>query len=214
MLSLLLTVLDSTGKIPDGVFSGSMDFCEVLEVFAGLSCASQGAGALEGVITLPFGNTHAFGSFEGCLAAQSNINLTNPYLNPFSMKENFKGKWSLRRWGSYFNLTDGGRDSMARVLRNQGAAPRMGIGFGVASSVGETLKKILDLIINGETVSIPCGSDLGMRIRILLPCRPTMLSLELSCSTLLLWISTGQSVFQTLAQLMTFRITWMFCTIH
>ena len=74
-------MFDSTGKLPDGIFGNYIDFCDFLEEFGGLlqlgfNCDylnvlipdTPGIDiSLKGLLTIPLGNTHAFGSYEGCL---------------------------------------------------------------------------------------------------------------------------------------------------
>ena len=75
-------MFDSTGKLPDGIFGSYIDFCDFLEQAGpslGLNFNCDYLNVLipdvpgidftlKGLLTIPLGNTHAFGSFEGCLS--------------------------------------------------------------------------------------------------------------------------------------------------
>ena len=79
-------VFDSSGKLPDGIYGDYIDFCDLLDQYgnlilpgSGIKCdvvemqlGIQGIISLKGLLNIPLGNTHAFGSYEGCLAAKSN----------------------------------------------------------------------------------------------------------------------------------------------
>ena len=74
--------MDSTGKLPDGILSGSTEFCEGVErlVMYGISnftCDTEieledgttfSFQFLKSLPPVPRGNTKAWGSVEGCIA--------------------------------------------------------------------------------------------------------------------------------------------------
>jgi hypothetical protein len=133
-----ISVIDSMGKLPDGIFSDSMDLCDILPM-VDLSCELFGLGFLKGIINIPMGNTLALGSFEGCLSAKSDINFTSP-LNPYSMTENFMGQYIpllLSPANTGMNKVD------MKLKRN---LPRIGTGIGVGGIIPPLLGPILDLI--------------------------------------------------------------------
>ena len=82
----LLLVLDSTGKLPDGIFSGTVDFCESLRAFSvyapemvTFTCESEiplpdgttfSLSFLKKLPPIPHGNTKAWGSVKGCISAK------------------------------------------------------------------------------------------------------------------------------------------------
>ena len=62
----------------------------------------QGIISLKGLLNIPLGNTHAFGSYEGCLAAKSNYmspckdSITQEPIetcNPLNLEKEFNGAW-------------------------------------------------------------------------------------------------------------------------
>ena len=112
-------MFDSSGKLPDGIYTRSMDICEVLDRFgnvfapgSNLNCnflelsLNLPENTLSGLLNIPLGNTHAFGSYEGCLAVRTNYDnseapcvapLPPPYnitqtCNPLSAAE-YNGSW-------------------------------------------------------------------------------------------------------------------------
>ena len=88
-------MFDSTGKIPDGIYADTYEFCERLEKFYaqtfGFTCDSgppEGVqlpfslSSLRGLINIPYGNTKAYGSFPGCINVKKEFmfgDLHNPY---------------------------------------------------------------------------------------------------------------------------------------
>ena len=92
---LCFVVFDSTGKIPDGIYADTYEFCERLEKFYseifGFSCDSgppEGVqlpfslSSLRGLINIPYGNTKAYGSFPGCINVKKDFSfgdIHNPY---------------------------------------------------------------------------------------------------------------------------------------
>ena len=87
-------MFDSTGKLPDGIYSDNYDFCELLEQYQGVipfNCDSYSLGFLKGRIALPMGNTKAYGSFESCLAVKTSLQYGADN-NPFNIA-NFSGNY-------------------------------------------------------------------------------------------------------------------------
>ena len=98
----LLTVIDATGKLPDGMFANTLNLCNHLKKIQiytnGITCEvvsswfASSVGLSEEALTLilssisfPYGNTNALGSFEECIAAKSDMNDTvNP---PFKIPD-------------------------------------------------------------------------------------------------------------------------------
>ena len=98
----LLSVIDATGKLPDGIFANTLNLCNHLEKIQiytnGITCEvvsswfASSVGLSEEALTLilssisfPYGNTNALGSFEECIAAKSDMNDTvNP---PFEIPD-------------------------------------------------------------------------------------------------------------------------------
>ena len=89
--------------MPDGIFSDSQDFCELLEFYGNLlpfpfNCDSTiplggidvSLGFLKGKVAFPTGNTMAFGGFESCLSVQTTLQ-NGTETNPLSIP-NFNGK--------------------------------------------------------------------------------------------------------------------------
>ncbi|XP_059091947.1 nose resistant to fluoxetine protein 6-like [Tigriopus californicus] len=65
------TMLDSTGKIPDGVLSDTIDFCDILSFWVAPKACDFIPGLNYGDVIIPKGNTISLGTFEGCLTAHS-----------------------------------------------------------------------------------------------------------------------------------------------
>ena len=105
------SVLDSSGKIPDGIFSGSRDFCDyidefklMVEIYSGqefpFSCDTDFGGVslsfLRGKISIPQGNTKAWGSLEGCIGVKTNF---KEGIDPFyGILPNFGGLWTVQKF--------------------------------------------------------------------------------------------------------------------
>ena len=99
-------MFDSSGKLPDGIFADSIEFCDFLARFSPailggqyVTCQDIIAAmnlpdliSLKGLITIPMGNTKAYGSFDGCLDSKSIIPMDNMTYNPLGLDFNFRGK--------------------------------------------------------------------------------------------------------------------------
>ena len=90
-------MFDSTGKIPDGIYADTYEFCERLEKFYagefGFTCDSgppEGVtlpfslSSLRGLINIPYGNTKAYGSFPGCVNVKKEFKKGDVH-NPFNI---------------------------------------------------------------------------------------------------------------------------------
>ena len=122
-------MFDSTGKMPDGIYSESQDFCELLEYYGDLlpfpfNCDTSiplgGIDAslnfLKGKLAIPTGNTMAFGGFESCLSVQTTLqNGTNP-LNI----TNFKGKHMRIKIKSQSSMGPKPGSRMAPIIAGSG----------------------------------------------------------------------------------------------
>ena len=109
-------MFDSSGKLPDGIYTRSMDICEVLDQFGNVFAPGSNLNCnflemslnlpehtLSGLLNIPLGNTHAFGSYEGCLAVHNYYdNPEEPCVNPITNQtttcnplsvEEFNGSW-------------------------------------------------------------------------------------------------------------------------
>ena len=104
---MYFSVIDATGKLPDGIFASTLNFCSHLEKIQiyteGVTCevlASFFASAIGlpietvlstlSLISIPYGNTNALGSFEACIAAKADMR--NTIEPPFEISD-FKGSY-------------------------------------------------------------------------------------------------------------------------
>ena len=118
-------VIDSTGKIPDGIFAHTLNLCQWIEenqmYLEGLTCQSL-ANLLAGLVGLdvniifstlstvsvPYGNTNAMGSFEECIACQSNISQPTPFQIP-----DFKGTYAPLK--IYTDIPENQKSKLTRI---------------------------------------------------------------------------------------------------
>ena len=113
-------MFDSTGKLPDGIYSDSYDFCQLLDQYQGVipfNCDSYSLGFLKGRIALPMGNTKAYGSFEGCLAVKTALKYGEDN-NPFNIG-NFSGNYMRLKIKSLAPKSKPGT-RMAPIIANGG----------------------------------------------------------------------------------------------
>ena len=132
-----IRMFDATGKLPDGIFADTQDICSILEL-GGTSCDDIGLSFLKGLINIPVGNTHAYGSFEGCISVQSNI-LSNQSFNPFQLEEDMQGFYVPLKLLSTVDLSNG-------FLAETKMAPIIG-------TIGGSLAPIIATLLNSSYVS-------------------------------------------------------------
>ena len=125
-------MFDSTGKIPDGIYSESQDFCELLEFYGALlglpfNCDTSfplggidvSLNFLKGKLAFPTGNTMAYGGFESCLIVQSTLQ-NGSVGNPLSIP-NFEGNYMRIKIKSLANMKSSTPDSrMAPIIAGSG----------------------------------------------------------------------------------------------
>ena len=160
MISLpifLLSVLDASGKIPDGIFAGSRDLCDLLDELKyyselqgfdfPMTCDSefngQSLSILRGKIPVPLGNTKAWGSMEGCIGAKATFkpeDLMNTLL-----PGGFSGLWTIQK----FQVDMGSQPE--RVLLQNKTQPRVAPAFGLIPEIlPEWLEYIWDAFVNND----------------------------------------------------------------
>ena len=93
------SVFDSSGKMPDGMYADTYEFCERLEKFYaaefGFTCDSAppnvtlpfSLNLFRGLINVPFGNTKAFGSFQGCINVKQEFEMNDTVHNIFNISQ-------------------------------------------------------------------------------------------------------------------------------
>ena len=117
--------------MPDGIFSESQDFCELLEFYGNLlpfpfTCDSTiplggidvSLGFLKGKVAFPTGNTMAFGGFESCLSVQTTLQ-NGTETNPLSIP-NFKGKHMRIKIKSQSSIGPKPDSRMAPIIAGSG----------------------------------------------------------------------------------------------
>ena len=125
-------MFDSTGKIPDGIYSESQDFCELLEFYGALlglpfNCDTSfplggidvSLNFLKGKLAFPTGNTMSYGGFESCLIVQSTLQ-NGSVGNPLSIP-NFEGNYMRIKIKSQSGMKNLEPDSrMAPIIAGSG----------------------------------------------------------------------------------------------
>ena len=137
-------MLDSSGKIPDGIFAGSRDMCDYLDeakFYADLqgydfplTCDSVFAGQslsfLRGRVPIPLGNTKAWGSMEGCIGAKATF---KPEEDPFyELLPGFAGLWTIKKF--QVNMDNSSDPERALVLQNK-TQPKVAPAFGLIPTI-------------------------------------------------------------------------------
>lgn len=145
-------MFDSTGKLPDAMYSDTLDFCQILDDYGpalgqAITCEliqSQFSlpFSLRGIVTVPVGNTYAYGSFDGCLSIKSNIFAMNGS-NPLGLEKDFHGAW-------YSSKFDRITESPSKKQ------PRLTSGFNAIGGIAneligiqlpQTISGVLDMIL-------------------------------------------------------------------
>ena len=153
-------MLDSTGKIPDGIFAGSRDMCDYLDeakFYAEMggydfpiTCDSdfngQSLSFLRGRVPIPQGNTKAWGSMEGCIGAKATF---NPKEDPFyELLPGFAGLWTIKKF--QVNMDNSSDPERALVLQNK-TQPKVAPAFGLIPTIlPDWLEYIWDAFVNND----------------------------------------------------------------
>ena len=141
------SVFDSSGKIPDGIYADTYEFCERLEKFYagqfGFTCDSgppEGVtlpfslSSLRGLINIPYGNTIAYGSFPGCINVKKDFEIGDVH-NPYNISHIY---------GQYVRL------SINPNFSNIGGDKETRLAGIIAS--GGLLKPIIDQVFNSSAI--------------------------------------------------------------
>ena len=158
-------MFDAAGKLSDGIFADTMDFCYLLEQYSPsllggqyLTCEMIIASlnlpipiSLRGLVTLPLGNTHAYGSFDECIAAESAIAFDNSTIlgnqvNPLGIENNFKGKYIPLGMFSTIdlgNLSPPPQDRMASGIAVGGIIPPIINGLNLTNPTIDNVSRVI-----------------------------------------------------------------------
>lgn len=112
----IFPVLDSTGKVPDGVVTDIISFCSFMDFFV-----QENFCNLNGVtddIPIPNGNTIAMGNFDECLMAKA-----KPNTNETFQWQAFDGQWCFVHMVSTGKDETGPREPMRELGRMSKLAP-------------------------------------------------------------------------------------------
>ena len=159
-------MLDSSGKIPDGIFAGSRDLCYTLDEIKyyseaqgyefPMTCDSEFNGQslsfLRGKIPIPFGNTKAWGSVEGCIGVKATFKPDDPLYDLFQAfrLSGFAGIWTVQKFQVPMP-SQSERDLLLNSTHLNSVQPRIAPAFGLIPEIlPEWLKFIWDAIGNND----------------------------------------------------------------
>ena len=142
-------VFDSSGKMPDGMYAETYEFCERLEKFYastfGFTCDSAppegvqlpfSLSSLRGLVNIPYGNTKAFGSFQGCINVKQEFMRNDSVYNVFNIS---------RLNGQYVRLSID--PNFEALSPNEEEARLAGI-----IAIGGLLKPTIDQVFNSSEI--------------------------------------------------------------
>ena len=143
-------VFDSSGKMPDGMYADTYEFCERLEKFYasafGFTCDSAppegvqlpfSLSSLRGLVNIPYGNTKAYGSFQGCINMKQIFERNDTTFNVFNITH-LNGQYVRLAIDPNFDALASGDDKGVRMP-------------GIIAA-GGLLKPIIDQVFNSSEI--------------------------------------------------------------